>query len=162
MSRFFKKAFMPVSSDCGDRAYACALTLVELRPWYDMELKRRSATREGRLATAAKAAELANGAHLHRRLPFVDDDPVCQVCCHNEVVLHNECCLLAAHDEPLDHLDKPATRTVRITSEVCDNLHILQIKHMRYSMTTGSEVYESLPLRQQCAALSPDKPTAHQ
>ena len=38
------------------------------------------------------------------RFTIIDNDPVCQVCGHDEIVLHNECCLLGMHDEALDHL----------------------------------------------------------
>ena len=35
---------------------------------------------------------------------IIDNDPVCQVRGHDEVVLHNERRLLGMHDEALDHL----------------------------------------------------------
>lgn len=45
-----------------------------------------------------------SGAHLFRGFALIQDDAVSQVSCHDEVVLHNERCFLAVHDEPLNAL----------------------------------------------------------
>lgn len=48
-------------------------------------------------------------AHLLRRFALVQDDAVCQVRRHNEVMLHDEGCFLAVHDEPLNALRRHIT-----------------------------------------------------
>ena len=45
------------------------------------------------------------GLGLDGRLSLEDDDPVCQVGGHDEVVLHDEASLLSVQDEALDHLE---------------------------------------------------------
>ena len=42
-----------------------------------------------------------------RGLALIHNDSVCKVGCHNEVMLHNESCLLGVHDVPLDNLQHP-------------------------------------------------------
>ena len=48
-------------------------------------------------------------------LTIVHNDSVCKVCGHDEIVLYNECCLLAVHDEALDDLQCTTKNNLRPT-----------------------------------------------